>query len=397
MKIGVYINDFNPVEGGTSSLIKTIKDELLASKTKDEFCFIFNGSSDKPYKISSGGFDYFNLDACGKPPFFFRLCRKLLSFIGIKLIYDKHETFNSIAKKERVDLYWLTFPCAVDIDYPYIYTVWDLGHRSAPFFPEVSRAIWLWDDREATYQKMLYKASYILTGNEAGKKEILENYPVREDKIKISEFPVASFCHGSESKPSFDTQTDFFFYPAQFWAHKNHIRIVQALKILKDKHNECPNVIFTGSDKGNKDYISSEVKRLGLQDQVIFAGFVSDEEMKYLYKHAKAMIFASLLGPNNMPPIEATYLGCPVIITDLDGHKEQLKDTALYFDGCDAGQLAECMHKMLKDAKLKKKLLQKQKKLAVDFGKVNYFEKVQNIIDEFRPFRETWGEDFIPT
>ena len=242
---------------------------------------------------------------------------------------------------------------------------------------------------------MLYKASYILTGNETGKKEILENYSVREDKIRVSEFPVASFCYGDEEKPDFDISANYFFYPAQFWPHKNHIRILQALKILKDKYKETPSVVFTGADKGNKSYIIEETKKENLENQVIFAGFVSDGQMKYLYTHAKAMVFASLLGPNNMPPIEATYLGCPVIITNLDGHKEQLKDSALYFDGCDAHDLAECMYKVLKDPVLITSLLEKQKKLAGVFDKINYFGAVQKIIDEYRPYRETWGSDFI--
>ena len=83
-----------------------------------------------------------------------------------------------------------------------LYTVWDLGHRRTTYFPEVSRTGWTWEDREYTYQKMLCKASYILAGNEEGKKEILENYPMPGNKIRISPFPIASFCYGDEEKPS---------------------------------------------------------------------------------------------------------------------------------------------------------------------------------------------------
>jgi len=394
MKIGIYIPDVKPQAGGASSLLKTIKNEILASNSEDNFYFIYNGGGKTKYKIQQDNFAYFNLDVV-RPSFFFRALRKILSCVGIQLRHRKSFPFNWIAEKEMIDLFWITFPCAIDIDYPCIYTVWDLGHRSVPFFPEVSRSGLTWNSREAIYQKMIYKASYILTGNQTGKKEILENYSVRPDSIRIAEFPVASFCFGKQEKPSFDIDGDYFFYPAQFWPHKNHIRIIQALSILKTRYKECPTVVFSGSDKGNKDYIVEMVKQYNLESQVIFAGFISDEQMKYLYTHARAMVFASLLGPNNMPPIEATYLGCPVIITDLEGHREQLKDTALYFNGIDADDLALSMHKMLKNDRARKSLLQKQKKLAKSFAKINYFDVVQEIINEFRYYRETWGEDFI--
>ena len=167
---------------------------------------------------------------------------------------------DAAAKDQGIDLFWLLAPFLQELSYPYIYTVWDLGHRRTPYFPEVSRSGWLWEDREATYQKMLYKASYIITGNEEGKKEILENYPVPANKIRISVFPVASFCRGGEKKPDFDVPKEFFFYPAQFWPHKNHIRILEALVQLREKENLMPTVFLTGSDKGNRNYIEEKIE-----------------------------------------------------------------------------------------------------------------------------------------
>ncbi len=114
-----------------------------------------------------------------------------------------------------------------------------------------------------------------------------------------------------------------------------------------------------------------------------------------MYTHATGMIFASLMGPNNMPPIEATYLHCPVIITDLDGHKEQLKDTALYFNGYKPEELAKHMESLLSSELIRKSLINKQIQLSKNFDKVNYFAKIKTIIDEFTLIRNTWGMDFI--
>lgn len=394
MNIGVYIPGISPLAGGASSLVKTIQKQLIASEEKKDTYLILYFGYTEPYRTEVEGITYINLYQLDNHySFWKRGCRKIGRMFRIS--EPKFPWFDTVTVREQIDLFWITGPFDVDIHYPYIYTVWDLGHRTTSFFPEVSRSGWLWNDREKVYQKMLAPASYILTGNQEGKKEILQNYPVNPAKIRLAPFPVADFCHGPESRPSFIAEDDeFFFYPAQFWPHKNHIRILQALLLLREK-NLFPVVYFTGSDKGNRSFIETKIKEWGLETQIHFTGFISDEEMKYMYTHAKAMIFASLMGPNNMPPIEATYLNCPVIITDLDGHKEQLGDTALYFKGTDASSLAEQMERVLTDSALVTDLKMKQQPLAEKFGKVDYFSTVAEIIDEFRSFRETWGDEYI--
>ncbi|MCR5612534.1 glycosyltransferase family 1 protein [Treponema sp.] len=394
MKIAIHIPDVNPEAGGASSLLNTIQKEIIDSGDKDnDYVILYNGGVASPLLINKDGFEYLNLDYYSKLSIISRIKNKIKRSLNIKVVLPS--IFDIAAKENDIDLFWFTSPGVYDVSYPYVYTVWDLGHRRTPYFPEVSRTGWTWGAREETYQRMLYKASYILTGNEEGKKEILESYPMPEDKIRISPFPVASFCRGSEKKPDFDIPEQFFFYPAQFWPHKNHICILDALVILRDKYNLRPVVFLTGSDKGNREYIKAKIAEYKLDNQVRFTGFVTDEELKYLYSHATGMIFASLMGPNNMPPIEATFLNCPVIITDLDGHKEQLKDTALYFNGYKPDQLAAHMKTLLTSKAKRTAIIKKEIVLAKDFDKINYFACVKNIIDEFSAVRHTWGVDYI--
>ena len=395
MKVGIYIPDVTPQAGGASSLLKTIQTEINESHDSfNEYLFLHYGQSNVGLFEESDGFKYVNLNFYKNSlSLKQRIKNKIKQKFGLQS--QPFSKFDAAAKDIGIDLFWFAAPGIYDVSYPYIYTVWDLGHRCAPYFPEVSRSGWPWQSRENTYQKMLYKASYILTGNEEGKKEILESYPIPPSKIRIAPFPVASFCRGEEKKPAFDIPNDFFFYPAQFWPHKNHICIIEALVILREKYGLKPLVFLTGSDKGNGGYIKSKIKQCGLEGQVVITGFLKDEELKWMYTHATGLIFASLMGPNNMPPIEGTYLNCPVIITDLDGHKEQLKDTALYFNGYKAEDLAENMKLLLTNPKKRSAIIKKEERLAKKFDKMNYFLCVKQIIDEFAMIRKTWGDDFI--
>lgn len=393
MKVGIFLDRCSPEFGGANSLQRTIQSEIIASKNNDnEFYFLYVGKKFEKKVVEINNFKYVNVNS-----FLFKtlLTKIFLFFYSMKKRHCfKTSTCNEAAKYFSLDLIYFAFPINTFVECPYIYTIWDLGHRTTPYFPEVSRSGWLWQEREDTYENMVYRASYIITGNEEGKKEILENYPVTADKIRIVEFPVADFCKGEEKKPPFDLPKKFFFYPAQFWPHKNHICIINALKILKEKDGFTPTVVFSGVDWGNKDYIISKIKEYNLETQIIFAGFLLDGELKYLYTHATGMIFASLMGPNNMPPIEATYLHCPVIITDLDGHKEQLKDTALYFNGYKPEELANHIKSFLCDKNAREKIIEKEVLLGKEFENIRYFSKILNIIDDFHLIRNTWGKDF---
>ncbi len=392
MKVGIFIGNTRPEDGGANSLLGTIRNEIKNSDDMKgiEVVYLYSGGLKSSYKSFSDGNCYLNIS---KIRMFKHLFGKI--FERFFCLTYKDSRLNVIGEKEKIDLFYFPNPVKFDIKFPYIYTVWDLGHRRTPYFPEVSRTGWLWQERENVYQTMLYRASYVITGNEEGKKEILENYPMPENKIRISYFPVASFCRGEEQSPVFINDAPYFFYPAQFWPHKNHIVILDALEILAKKYDLKPTVYLTGSEKGNKKYIQSEIERRCITEQVKITGFLSDEELKYLYTHAIGMIFASLMGPNNMPPIEATYLGCPVIITDLDGHKEQLKDTALYFNGYKPEELAEHMKTLLTDSTTRNTIIKKQQILGEQFSRINYFSEIKKIIKEFSLIRNTWGKDYI--
>ena len=79
-------------------------------------------------------------------------------------------------------------------------------------------------------------------------------------------------------------------------------------------------------------YIQDSVDELELSKQVVFTGFVSNTEMRYLYKQSFALTMPSYFGPTNLPPLEAFQLGVPVIYGDINGAREQLRDAAIFLD-----------------------------------------------------------------
>ncbi len=398
MRVGVYFDDVTPEKGGASSILMTIENELKKIQEKYEIVICFNGEKKFPYKSVKDGMTYINVDRLrysSIPKMFFKNAGNSIRNAGLRLFYHNPRLYREsyldyLAEKEGIDIYWFTYPINVDLCTPFIYTIWDIGHRILPAFPDTTKPLYRWNSLEEQYTRLLGKASFILTGNETGKKEILENYNVMESKIKVVPFPVTFFCYGEEEKPKFELPEKYFFYPAQFWPHKNHICIVNAVAQLRKEKGIDAHVILTGSDKGNRAYIEKKVAELGISDLIHFAGFVSYEEMKYIYTHATGTIFASLFGPNNIPPIEAVFLKCPLIISGIPGHREQMGEGIMYFDGYKPEELAGHMEKLLTDDSAKAEAIKRQENIRKEIAEYSYSEKIIEILDEFRKMASTW-------
>jgi tetratricopeptide (TPR) repeat protein len=142
----------------------------------------------------------------------------------------------------------------------------------------------------------------------------------------------------------------FFFYPAQFWLHKNHARLVHAIHILRATYQIDAPLVLAGSNSGGppeeaRDLVFENAmalaRQLGIEDLVHYLGYVADDEMAPLYLQAAALAMPTFFGPTNIPVLEAWALGCPVLSSDIRGIREQVGDAGLLVDPRDPRAIAE--------------------------------------------------------
>lgn len=227
----------------------------------------------------------------------------------------------------------------------YVMTVWDLCHRDAPEFPEI-REFAEYQVRERLFRAALVPAVAILTDSERLADNAARRYGVDRERFLAMPFAPSALLDTSLSA---DKSTvlrkhglaeGYYFYPAQFWAHKNHVRIVQALALLRKQGTQAT-VVFVGGDKGNRSHVERLADRLDVRKQVHFLGFVPAEDMRALYEGARALVMPTYFGPTNMPPLEAWMTGTPVIYSSL--FREQVGDAAICVDVEDTADLARAM------------------------------------------------------
>lgn len=242
----------------------------------------------------------------------------------------------------------------------YIYTVWDLAHRDSTEFPEV-RINGIFEGRENLYKRTLSKSFLVIVDSKTLANKCISRYGIDEDKLLDMPFSPSPYFENSKTNDEHNSlalkykiEEQYFYYPAQFWPHKNHIRILQALEILK-KNKITKKVVFSGGDKGNLNYIKSKILELGLENDIKLLGFVSSSDVEILYKCSLAIIMPTYFGPTNIPPLEAWSFGKPLIYSS---HlKEDLGGAALFFNPDSAEELAEAMIKV-SDPEITSKLIE---------------------------------------
>lgn len=280
----------------------------------------------------------------------YKLLAKALKRSPLRQHLDKRENVLRKELSASVDiLYYLTPDCPYT-GFPFIYTHWDIAHLSTHAFPEFSMS-GNFEYRREQSTTVPHKALAIFAPSEEGRRECLRYLNVNEEKVHTIPIFPSGVIHGSciAQRPLlFKGDEDFIHYPAQYWAHKNHFNLIHALAILI---KEFPGLklALTGSDKGNKAYIFQTIRELGLEENVMDLGFVSNNELRWLYERSLGLVMPTFLGTVNMPLLEAAELGCPVSCTDMPGHRELLGGYGYYFDSTDPNDIAIKVAIMIRD------------------------------------------------
>jgi glycosyltransferase involved in cell wall biosynthesis len=150
-------------------------------------------------------------------------------------------------------------------------------------------------------------------------------------------------------------------------------------------------VVFVGSEKGNREYLQRYATRLGLGDAVRFLEYVTQGQLVQLYRRAFCLAFATFCGPDNLPPLEAFALGCPVVASDVPGASEQLGDAALLFPPADHAVLAQRIVELKSDSLLRQRLIEAGLRRAARHSWTDYVCGLVAALDEFGRIRRAWS------
>jgi glycosyltransferase involved in cell wall biosynthesis len=301
--------------------------------------------------------------------------------------------FERSLEAERASLVWFATNYAEDCQLPFIFTVLDVEHIRQPWWPEVSRN-GLWEQREHYFSRYIPKATRVIVPNEAGAEQIMHAWGINRERILCLGHPTPRFALEAQEDPASDlrrlgVRPPYLFYPAQFWAHKNHPLLFDALAQLNGPAERSYQLVLVGSDKGELERMRALARRMGLADDVLFLGFVEDDALVALYRNAHALTYPSRFGPENLPPLEAMALGCPVIVGDVAGAREQVGDAALRVSLDDPAELVAAVRR-LEEPGVREQLVTRGRERAARWTARDYVDGVLSFLDDFERLKRAW-------
>jgi len=302
----------------------------------------------------------------------------------------------------RLGIELMLYPAPVSYSFeagtPYVIAVHDLQHRLQPEFPEVS-ADGQAEGREYLFRNAIAHATLVLADSEIGREDVLELYGdvgITADRVKVLPFVpppyllerAAPDADGvEEMRRRYSLPERYFFYPAQFWPHKNHARLVQAIALLEREGRAKVAIVFTGSPASEiRERTHREVLRLaaelGVDGRVFDLGYVPEDVVAALYRGAVALVMPTFFGPTNIPILEAWALGCPVLTSDLRGIREQAGDAAVLVDPRSVESLAEGMLRLWTDDGLRRDLAERGRVRLARYTPDDFRARLHEIVRE---------------
>lgn len=397
INIAVIIDNKITSGGGFQASLSLIS--ILNSNKSEDYNFIFYTTINENvsfFKKRDVKISLINIGTVDKIYYFLKsnkVFRHFLKFIELKL--------DIVFKKDNVDLVYFVTQSSLykyTENYNFIYTLWDLCHRDFPEFPEVCKNN-EFNSRDFHLSSLLPKATHIFTESELGKLNVIRRYSVDERRVSALPMIPSESTKVSDRwlkknyldiKQKYSIKNDYIFYPAQFWAHKNHIYILEGLKILKEEFNIELSAVFSGSDHGNKEYIKESACALNIEDLIHFIGFVENNEIPFLYKQAIALVMPTYFGPTNIPPFEASLYKCPILYSDLPGLRDQMENKALFLDLLNPKSLALNLNKVLNNDEDIQSIVQHAYDSIQSFDKSLHWNKLKVIFDQYKILQKTW-------
>ncbi len=296
----------------------------------------------------------------------------------------------SQVKNAKVDMMLYVKPSVQSFLWPYpgIFPIHDLQHLWQPEFPEVY-AGGEFSRREYMYRNAVPRAYAILADSETGRLDVLRAYQPPADRVyslphlaPTHLLPPVTDADLERVRKLYELPREYLFYGAVFWPHKNHARLLRAIRVLRNEKGFRVPLLLAGGQRGEYERLVALRAELGLEDQVRFLGYVSDENMYPLYRMAQALVMPTFFGPSNIPYLEAWANDCPVITSKMPGLPEQVGNAGVTFDPRDERDIAAAVWKVHSDPELRARLIANGRAKVAEWTPKEYARCASGIFDE---------------
>lgn len=269
---------------------------------------------------------------------------------------------------------------------PFTYTLHDLQEKHYPENFSTWQRAW----RHQIHARLLRRARRVICESSYVGTDIVRYFGVDESRIAvIAAPPQAQFQSEMDARQleaareRMGLPVKFLFYPAQFWPHKNHMRLVEAFRGVVNEIDDV-SLVLTGKKRDEYQAVMDAVARLGLTEKVHHLGYVEQRDLQAAYQLATALVMPSLFESVSIPIYEAFQVGTPVIASNVVAIPEQVGDAGLLFDPNSVASIRDTILKMLRDSDAAKRLGKNGRARMLAMTPERYGQQLQELLQAAR-------------
>ena len=266
---------------------------------------------------------------------------------------------------------------------PFAYTLHDLQDN---YYPQ-NFSWWQRNWRSNLYGQLSGRAARIICESEFVKSDIARILKVAAEKVAVIAAPPLRQAAAEFSSAELENVRSrlglpnrFVFYPAQFWPHKNHLRLIDAFKQVVAREPDLK-LVLTGRKRNAYEAVIRAVAEAGLQEKIQYLGYVQQADLQAIYHLAVALVMPSLFESVSIPIYEALQAGTPVAASNILSFPEQVGEAGLFFDPFSSSSIAECILRLANDPEFAKTLGKRGREKMASMTPQRYCDQLQQLIE----------------
>jgi len=251
-----------------------------------------------------------------------------------------------LLREAEIDVVFANKSLGSDFNLPLMIWIPDFQHLHLPqFFSEEES-----QRRSNRYRDWSRLADRVVLSSQHARNDLSQFAPEQASKARVLNF-VAQIEESTEDPAQVAAQYNlperFFYLPNQFWAHKNHALVVEALALLRESHPEIT-VVCSGNTIDSRqpmhfNHLLTRIAEAGIHEQFRMLGMIPFPHILPLMRQSIAVINPSLFEGWSTTVEEVKSLGKAILLSDIPVHREQNPPASTFFDPEDANALADAM------------------------------------------------------
>lgn len=275
-------------------------------------------------------------------------------------------------RRRPVDILHVQYTSPPFTPCPVVNTIHDLSFEHLPeTFKRRS-----WRQMRLTIRRSAQSAAHIITDSEYSRNDILTTYRLPPDRVTATPLaassrfrPVGDSTELERVRTKYGITGDYILTVGSIQPRKNMPRLIRAYARLcrEAKLESIPKLIVAGKRAWLFDDTLDAAENSAVRDQILFVGYVPEEDLPALYTAAKCFVYPSYFEGFGIPTLEAMRCGTPTITSNRTCFPEIIGDAGLMVDPFDERAIQEGMVRVLGDEKLRRELSEKGTKRASRF------------------------------